>query len=214
MKFLLVRSDVCRQLPSDFTLRWTPLLLAMQFPLLGLARDFHPLDNAHAERTKKTPATVEVWEFFYIGIREQYYHFFTSPPLPSTPGAEQFLHFSKVKTPLFLHFSKVKHVIKSGARKNQEKRWESVGFLIFGGLWRRTKGDEEGTGWDGGTLPNRNLWGGKGLDRFGRMGMVTNVWIRYWWVVSCEWGTCDFWWMTKIVVFCGEMRSKKRLFVY
>ena len=23
----------------------------MQFPLLGLARDFHPLDNAHAERT-------------------------------------------------------------------------------------------------------------------------------------------------------------------
>ena len=53
MKFLLVRSDVCRQLPSDFTLRWTPLLLAMQFPLLGLARDFHPLDNAHAERTKE-----------------------------------------------------------------------------------------------------------------------------------------------------------------
>jgi hypothetical protein len=25
----------------------------MQFPLLGLARDFHPLDNAHAERTTK-----------------------------------------------------------------------------------------------------------------------------------------------------------------
>ena len=25
----------------------------MQFPLLGLARDFHPLDNAHAERTQK-----------------------------------------------------------------------------------------------------------------------------------------------------------------
>jgi hypothetical protein len=25
----------------------------MQFPLLGLARDFHPLDNAHAERTAK-----------------------------------------------------------------------------------------------------------------------------------------------------------------
>ena len=24
-------------------------------PLLGLARDFHPLDNAHAERTKKSP---------------------------------------------------------------------------------------------------------------------------------------------------------------
>ena len=56
MKFLFVRSDVCRQLPSDFTLRWTPLLLAIQFPLLGLARDYHPLDNAHAERTKKNSA--------------------------------------------------------------------------------------------------------------------------------------------------------------
>ena len=52
MKFLFVRSDVCRQLPSDSTSRWTPLLLAMQFPLLGFARDFHPLDNAHAERTE------------------------------------------------------------------------------------------------------------------------------------------------------------------
>ena len=29
MKFLFVRSDVCRQLPSDFISRWTPLLLAM-----------------------------------------------------------------------------------------------------------------------------------------------------------------------------------------
>jgi hypothetical protein len=27
----------------------------MQFPLLGLARDFHPLDNAHAERTSMKP---------------------------------------------------------------------------------------------------------------------------------------------------------------
>ena len=58
MKFLFVRSDVCRQLPSDFTSRWTPLLLAMQFTLLGLARDFHPLDNAHAERTKKNRSPV------------------------------------------------------------------------------------------------------------------------------------------------------------
>ena len=68
---------------------------------------------------KKTPATVEVWEFFmYVGIREQYYHYFTSPPLPSTPGAEQFLHFSKVKTPLFLHFSKVKPYIFLHFSKN------------------------------------------------------------------------------------------------
>ena len=55
IKFLSVRSDICRQLPSDSTSRWTPLPLTMQFPLLGLARDFHPLDNVHAERTKKEP---------------------------------------------------------------------------------------------------------------------------------------------------------------
>ena len=55
MKFLSVRSDICRRLPSDSTSRWTPLPLTMQFPLLGLARDFHPLDNAHAERTTLKP---------------------------------------------------------------------------------------------------------------------------------------------------------------
>ena len=53
MKFLSVRSDICRRLPSDFNSRWTPLPLTIQFPLLGLTRDLHPLDNAHAERTKK-----------------------------------------------------------------------------------------------------------------------------------------------------------------
>ena len=58
MKFLFVRSDVCLGLPSDSTSRWTPLPLTMQFPLLGLARDFHPLDNAHAERTN-TRQTLE-----------------------------------------------------------------------------------------------------------------------------------------------------------
>ena len=34
-----------------FHLAVAPLLLAIQFPLLGLVRDLHPLDNAHAERT-------------------------------------------------------------------------------------------------------------------------------------------------------------------
>ena len=53
MKFLYVRSDVCRKLLSYSTSQWTPLLLAIQFPLLGLVRDLHPLDNAHAERTNK-----------------------------------------------------------------------------------------------------------------------------------------------------------------
>lgn len=52
MKFLSVRPDVFRRLPSDFISRWTPLPLTMRFPLLGLTRDFHPLDNAHAKRTK------------------------------------------------------------------------------------------------------------------------------------------------------------------
>ena len=44
-------------------------------------------------------------------------------------------------------FSTCKHVIKSGERKNQEKRWESVGFLIpwaYGGGQRETrKGQDE-----------------------------------------------------------------------
>ncbi|MCG0175410.1 hypothetical protein L4X44_20035, partial [Phocaeicola vulgatus] len=52
MKFLFVRSDVCRRLLSDSNSRWTPLPLAMYFPLLGLTRDLHPLDNARAEHTK------------------------------------------------------------------------------------------------------------------------------------------------------------------
>ena len=53
MKFLSVGPDVCRRLPSDSTSRWTPLPLAIAFPLLGRLRDLHPLDNAHAERTEK-----------------------------------------------------------------------------------------------------------------------------------------------------------------
>ena len=52
MKFLFVGPDVCRRLPSDSTSRGTPLPWAIAFPLLGWLRDLHPLDNAHAERTK------------------------------------------------------------------------------------------------------------------------------------------------------------------
>ena len=36
-----------------FHLAVAPLLLAIQFPLLGLTMDLPPLDNAHAERTNK-----------------------------------------------------------------------------------------------------------------------------------------------------------------
>ena len=64
MKFLSVRSDICRRLPSDSTSRWTPLPLTMQFPLLGLARDFHPLDNAHAERTSSRRKTKPFSSYF------------------------------------------------------------------------------------------------------------------------------------------------------
>ena len=47
-RFFDERSD-----KSTTTSRWTPLPWAMRFPLLGLARDLHPLVNAHAERTPK-----------------------------------------------------------------------------------------------------------------------------------------------------------------
>ena len=56
MKFLFVRPDVCRRLPSDSTSQWTPLPLAIAFPLLGQLRDLHPLDNTHAERTNTAAA--------------------------------------------------------------------------------------------------------------------------------------------------------------
>ena len=59
MKFLYVRPDVCRLLLSDSTSQWTPLLLAIQFPLLGLVRDLHPLEQAHAEHTKNPAAPRE-----------------------------------------------------------------------------------------------------------------------------------------------------------
>lgn len=42
-----------RLLPPASTSLWTPLLLARRFPLSGLVRDLHPLDYAHAGRTKQ-----------------------------------------------------------------------------------------------------------------------------------------------------------------
>ena len=66
MKFLFVRPDVCRRLPSDSTSRWTPLPWAMRFPLLGLARDLHPLANAHAERTTERRCVEIVQHTFFL----------------------------------------------------------------------------------------------------------------------------------------------------
>ena len=54
IKFLYVGSDVCLRLPSDSTSRWTPLLSAVAFPLLG--RDLHPLGYVRAGRTNKKQA--------------------------------------------------------------------------------------------------------------------------------------------------------------
>ena len=54
MRFLFVRPRVCLQLPSDSTSQWTPLLFSYALPTTGCARDFHPLDFAHAGRTSKT----------------------------------------------------------------------------------------------------------------------------------------------------------------
>ena len=42
MWFLFVGPEICLRLPSDSTSRWTPLSLAIRFPLLGHVRDFNP----------------------------------------------------------------------------------------------------------------------------------------------------------------------------
>ena len=52
MKFLFVRPNVCRLLPSDSTSRWTPLLLANDSYCIA-HRDFHPIANIHARHTKR-----------------------------------------------------------------------------------------------------------------------------------------------------------------
>ena len=57
MWFLFVRPEVCLQLPSDSSSPRTPLLLAMCLALLTRTRDFHPLDCAHAGRTRKRADT-------------------------------------------------------------------------------------------------------------------------------------------------------------
>ena len=53
MWFLFVRPEVCLRLPSDSSSPRTPLPLAMCLALSTRTRDFHPLDCAHAGRTKK-----------------------------------------------------------------------------------------------------------------------------------------------------------------
>ena len=51
------------RLPSDSTSRWTPLSLAVSFPLSGHFTDFHRLDYAHAGRTtKKEPILIDSFQ--------------------------------------------------------------------------------------------------------------------------------------------------------
>ncbi len=57
MRFLSVRPDFCRRLPSDSASQRTPLPLAICFPSLGRIRDFHPLEHARAGRTKRNRLT-------------------------------------------------------------------------------------------------------------------------------------------------------------
>ena len=47
------------RLTADPTSRWTPLVLAVSFPLLGRIRNFHPLVTCAARHTnKKEPCTI------------------------------------------------------------------------------------------------------------------------------------------------------------
>ena len=58
------------RLPSDSTSRWTPLSLAVSFPLLGHFTDLHRLDYAHAGRTTKLPIRNSSY-------RQSFYNFLT-----------------------------------------------------------------------------------------------------------------------------------------
>ncbi|MBE6093803.1 MAG: hypothetical protein E7201_11670 [Selenomonas ruminantium] len=66
MRFLFVRPEICLHLPSDSTSRWTPLVFGYDLPATGLSRDFHPLECAHAGRTRNNP----LMTFCHKGIIE------------------------------------------------------------------------------------------------------------------------------------------------
>ena len=65
MRFLFVRPRVCLQLPSDSASRQTPLLFSYALPTTGRARDLHPLDFAHAGRTKSN-AEIPSWNLCIV----------------------------------------------------------------------------------------------------------------------------------------------------
>ena len=52
-KIRIKETEICLHLPSDSTSRWTPLVLAVSFPLPGRIRNFHPLATCAARRTRR-----------------------------------------------------------------------------------------------------------------------------------------------------------------
>src|SRR5690554_3687084 len=65
MRFVFLGAELCRQLPSDSTSRWTPLLLASGWRLQTPTVDFHHLADCHARHTIKIPAEILQPGFFF-----------------------------------------------------------------------------------------------------------------------------------------------------
>ena len=107
---------------------------------------------------------------------------------------------------------------ESTYKKCLREEWgKFTGYQLLSSFWLKvTRTDEDGntTRWDRGTLPIRNLYPQWWMLRFGRIRKVTNWIWTFWFIVSYWWATQDFWLRTKFAVFCREMRSKKRLFMY
>ena len=55
-------------LPSDSTSQWTPLSLAISFPLPGRFRDSHPVEHAPAGRTAKQPLQMSPPRLFVLAF--------------------------------------------------------------------------------------------------------------------------------------------------
>ena len=70
MKLLYVRSVVCLGLLSDSASRRTPLPLAVSLALPPAHRDFHPIEIAHAGRTReKDRREQSCRSFFFAATR-------------------------------------------------------------------------------------------------------------------------------------------------
>lgn len=125
MKFLFVRPDVCHRLLSDSTSRWTPLPLTKRFPLSGLTRDLHPLDNKHAEHTPEKPPNIQRLFILYDAYPYTYHprsHLKSShrPPL-----------FPRVSRSCACDDYPVQYFVLKNIVAKLRRQWISVCFLIF-----------------------------------------------------------------------------------